>query len=125
VTGSVNYLVVGWFVSRANIGFLIPITIINGAAFVALVIAMWIAWTNGHILHPFQSRPVTIAEDGVDDEEEIPNEWALAITYHPTTVRCIFGHYLFLTNFSVCALGVQGILYEICETHGRGRRKCC
>ncbi|KIK02026.1 hypothetical protein K443DRAFT_541776 [Laccaria amethystina LaAM-08-1] len=40
VTGFVNYQVVGWFVSSANVGFFIPITIINGAACVALVIAM-------------------------------------------------------------------------------------
>ena len=89
VTGSVNYQVVGWFVSRANIGFLIPITIINGAAFVALVIAMWIAWTNGHIFHPFHPRPVIIAEH-IDEQERVPDEWIHKVTYQPTTVRCIF-----------------------------------
>lgn len=85
VAGSANYEVVGWFVSRANVGFLIPITIINGAAFVALVIAMWIAWTNGHIFHPFHPRPVTIAKD-LDKEERVPDEWGRKVTYHPTTV---------------------------------------
>ena len=86
VTGSVNYQVVGWFVSRANVGFLIPVTIINGAAFVALVTAMWMAWTGGHIFHPFHPRPVTIAEH-VDEQEQIPNEWRDKVTYDPTTVR--------------------------------------
>ena len=90
VTGSVNYQVVGWFVSRANIGFLIPITIINGAAFVALVIAMWIAWTNGHVFHPFHPRRVIIEEEDFDKEERVPAEWSRNVSYHPMTVRCIF-----------------------------------
>jgi hypothetical protein len=87
VTGSVNYQVVGWFVSPANIGFLIPVTIINGAAFVALVIAMWIAWTGGHIFHPFHPRPVTIANH-LDEEEQVPYEWESKVAYNPTMVRC-------------------------------------
>ena len=110
MTGSVNYLVVGWFVSRANVGFLIPITIITGAAFVALVIAMRIAWTNGHIFGPSDPRPVTIAKNS-DEKEHIPDEWSRNVTYHPTTVRCIFQpSFILRTNSSDCASGVHGIL---------------
>ena len=87
MTGSVNYQVVGWFVSRANVGFLIPITIINGAAFVALVIAMWIAWNGGHKFHPFHPRPVTIAEN-LDEGEQVPYEWGDEVSYNPTMVCC-------------------------------------
>ena len=107
VTGSVNYLVVGWFVSRANIGFLIPITIINGAAFVALVIAMWIAWTNGHKFRPSHPRRVIIAEEDFDEKERVPAEWSRDVSYHPMTVRCIFQpSFILRTDSSVCASGV-------------------
>ena len=110
MTGSVNYQVVGWFVSRANIGFLIPITIINGAAFVALVIAMWIAWTNGHIFHPSHPRPVAMAEY-VDEQEQVPDEWSNKVAYNPTTSALQFSHNLFpRTNSSVWALGIGKIL---------------
>ena len=108
VTGSVNYLVVGWFVSPANIGFLIPITIINGAAFVALVIAMCIAWTNGHKFRPFHPRRVIIAKEDFDKNGPgVPAEWSRNVSYHPMTVRCIFQpSFILRTNSSVCASGV-------------------
>ena len=90
VTGSVTYQVIGWFVSRANVGFLIPITIINGTAFVALVIAMWIAWVNGYVSHPFHIRLVNVEDVDKAEEEWVPDEWINRVTYYPTTVRCIF-----------------------------------
>ena len=114
VTGSVNYQVVGWFVSHANIGFLIPTTIINGAAFVALVIAMWISWAGGHIFHPFHPRPVTIAEH-VDEQEQVPDEWRDKVIFHPTTVRCsLIIIYAFVLIPSVCTSGIKGLLSKRC-----------
>ena len=84
-----NYLVLGWFVTSANIGFLIPITIINGSSFITLLLAVWLAWTNGHIFHPFHPRPVTYAED-CDSQEHLPDEWVHKVSFHPTIVRVFF-----------------------------------
>ncbi|KIJ90094.1 hypothetical protein K443DRAFT_576058, partial [Laccaria amethystina LaAM-08-1] len=47
VTGKLRYEVYGWFMTNANIGFLIPITIINLGALFALCRAMIIAKDGG------------------------------------------------------------------------------
>ena len=94
--GVVNYVVLGWFVTSANIGFLIPTTIINGAALIALLLAVLLAKTGGYIFHPFHPRPVTYGDD-VDPQEQVPDEWRHKVTFHPTSVRffrfyCVFFH---------------------------------
>ena len=81
-----NYVVLGWFVTSANIGFLIPMTIINGAALIALLLAVLLAKTGGYIFHPFHPRPVTYG-DNVDPQEPVPDEWRHKVTFRPTSVR--------------------------------------
>jgi hypothetical protein len=84
VTGHVNYEVLGWFVTSANIGFLIPLTLINGAALIALFLAMTIAKVIGY-LHPLHPRPVIY---DANSDEEVPDEWKEKIAFQPTSVRC-------------------------------------
>jgi hypothetical protein len=96
VDGVVNYVVLGWFVPSAKIGFLIPMTIINGAAFITLLLTVVLARTNGYVSHPFRPRPVTY-DDHIDREKLVPDEWARKVGYYPTSVRffrfyCVFFH---------------------------------
>ena len=92
VTGSMNYVVLGWYVTKANIGFLIPLTIINGAALTALLLALGIAKGVGY-LHPRHPREV---EYDRKFDEEVPDEWKEKVDFHPTSVR----PYLFFPTFS-------------------------
>ena len=70
--------------TNANIGILIPITIINLGALVALYRAMIIAKYGGYLYHPSHPRPVTYDEH-MDEEEQVPDEWMHKV--RPTTVR--------------------------------------
>ena len=91
MNGVVNYVVLGWFVTSANIGFLVPMTIINGATFITFLVAAFLANAGGHILHPFHPRTV-IYDDHTDHEELVPDEWRYKVTIHPVSVR-IFRFY--------------------------------
>jgi len=82
VTGSVDYEVIGWYVTSANIGFLIPLTIINGAALIALFFALTFAKVMGY-LHPLHPRGVIYDPES---EEEVPDEWKDKVAYQPTTI---------------------------------------
>ena len=105
VTGSLSYEVTGWFVTPANIGRLIPITIINLAAFVVLIKAIIIAKSGGYIHRPFQPRQVEYPSTS-DQEELVPDEWMHKVTSQPKTVCCfdlsciIFQHSDYLTDGS-------------------------
>lgn len=79
-----NYEVLGWYVTSENIGFLIPLTIINLAAFIALLLAIIFAKHVGYLpaLHP---RPVSY--DPKYEKEEIPDEWRRKVAFRPTSVR--------------------------------------
>jgi len=82
VTGTANYEVLGWFVTSANVGFLIPLTIINGAALIALILALTFAKVVGY-LHPLHPREVTYDPKS---DEEIPDEWKHKVTLQPTSI---------------------------------------
>ena len=86
MTGPLIYGVFGWFVRSANIGFLLPMTIINLAALIALILAMKIAKKHGYEHKPSDPRPVEI-KTGIDDEEELPDELKEKVAHQPTTVR--------------------------------------
>ena len=88
VTGQLRYEVYGWFMTKANIGFLIPITIINLGALVALYQAMIIAKAGGYMYHPSHPRPV-IYDKNVDEGEQVSDEWMHKVSVRPTTVRSL------------------------------------
>jgi len=87
VTGSLSYQVTGWFVTGANIGLLFPITILNLAAFVVLLKAIFIAKGGGYMHRPFEPRQIEHPKD-IDQEELVPDEWMHKIMPRPTTVCC-------------------------------------
>ena len=88
VTGQLRYEVYGWFMTNANIGFLIPITIINLGALVALYRAMIIAKDGGYVYHLSHHRPVIYDEQN-DGGEQIPDDWMHKVSVRPTTVRSL------------------------------------
>ena len=88
VTGQLRYEVYGWFMTNANIGFLIPITIISLGALVALYQAMIIAKSGGYMYHPSHPRPV-IYNEHIDEEERVPDEWMHQVSFSSTTVRSL------------------------------------
>ena len=74
--------------TKSNIGFLIPITIINLGALVALYRAMIIAKDGGYAYHPSQPRPVMYDKD-IGEGEQISDEWRHKVSVRPTTVRSL------------------------------------
>ena len=92
VTGSVDYEVLGWYVTSANIGFLIPLTIINGAALMALFLAITFAKVVGY-LHPLHAREVVYDPNS---EEEVPDEWKEKVAFQPTSVRLFLIYHRFI-----------------------------
>ncbi|KIJ97281.1 hypothetical protein K443DRAFT_632242 [Laccaria amethystina LaAM-08-1] len=88
VTGQLRYEVYGWLMTNANIGFLIPITIINLGALFALYQAMTIAKDGGYVFHPSHPRPV-MYDEHIDEGEQVPDEWMHKVSIRPTTVRSL------------------------------------
>jgi hypothetical protein len=72
--------------TNANIGFLIPITIINLGALFALYQAMIIAKDGSYAYHPSHPRPV-IYDEHFDEGEQVHDEWMHKVSIRPTTVR--------------------------------------
>ena len=105
VTGSLSYEVLGWFMRGANIGLLIPITMINLAAFVVLVAAIVIAKRGGYQHHPYHPRPISHHDDR-DQDESVPDEWMHKIMPRPTTVWSFFSLIFYvLFHCSDCLTG--------------------
>lgn len=103
-----NYQVVGWFVTSANIGFLIPITLINLAALVALLLAVIMAKSGSHRLPPSEPRKVTYHED-TNQKDQIPDEWRHKVTFQPTTVHYCDLSRMSSLNAQLRFLGLEGI----------------
>ena len=61
-------------------------TIINLAALIALILAMNITKRNGYKFKPSDPRPVVI-KGGIDEEENLPDEWKEKVANQPTTVH--------------------------------------
>ena len=75
----------GWFVDSESIGFLIPMTIVNLASLVVLLIAMVHAKkSGGHKFDPL--KPHALLEAAYTTEEGQPIEWGHTVKYR-TQVR--------------------------------------
>lgn len=62
MTGSASYEVIGWFVTTANIGFLIPMTIVNLAALMVALTAVFIIRKGKYCdFDPTDSKPLAHA----------------------------------------------------------------
>jgi len=81
VTGVASLRVLGWYVTTSNIGFLIPLTLINLAALTALLLAL--AFAEGVHLHPRHPRPIIYDKNF---KEEVPDEWKEKVAFRPTSI---------------------------------------
>ena len=71
VTGTVNYMVMGWSVNSESIGFLIPITLVILAALIVLIMAMVSAKSGGSAFDPLKPHALLLlAAIHHDDDEE-------------------------------------------------------
>jgi len=78
VSGSVSYAVFGWFVTSANIGFLIPWTLVNGVALAALLLAVIKYGKLNGYPSPLQAREVYYDPES---DEQVPPEWKEKIDF--------------------------------------------
>ena len=90
VTGSANYEVIGWFVTAENIGFLMPMTLVNLAALMLALIAMFMGEKILHKFDPTDMRALVFASgetrgmlEGWDAEVNYNNVSTFFFDYSP------------------------------------------
>jgi len=96
VTGTVNYMVMGWSVNYESIGFLIPMTLVILAALIVLIIAMTNAKGGGSIFDPLKPGALILLaalhrdkeEEEEEEEEEKgdpshPSVWGRTVNFRP------------------------------------------
>ena len=76
-----NYQVRGWFVERRNIGFLVPMTILNLASLVIILLAMFNTKAGGYKFDPFDPNALLSASCKAEDGQ--PMEWKDPVKYRP------------------------------------------
>ena len=77
-----NYQVRGWFVELKNIGLLVPMTVLNLASLVIILVAMHNAKAGGYKFDPFNPNALLSASySKVDDGQ--PMEWKDQVKYRP------------------------------------------
>ena len=95
VTGTVNYMAMGWSVNYESVGFLIPMTIVNLASLAVLIVAMRVsAKSGGSTFNPLKPGALllltTVHHDGdekekeEEKEKEVPsnvNEWEHTVKF--------------------------------------------
>ena len=79
VNGSLTAEVIGWFAKPVLILFLMPMTILNLASLIIILIARSRAKGDCHEFDPTDLMPLILAEPSLDEEE--PSGWADRVTY--------------------------------------------
>jgi len=77
----VKYQVRGWFVELRNVGFLMPMTILNLAALVIILVAMFNAKASGYKFDPLDPKALLSASYNFLDGQ--PMEWGDQVNYRP------------------------------------------
>ena len=80
LSGLLSYQVRGWFVEPENIGFLVPMTIVNLAALIVLLIAILNGKRSGYKFDPLSPNALLSASH---DSEGRYIEWEDKVNYHP------------------------------------------
>jgi hypothetical protein len=92
VTGTVNYMVMGWSVNYESIGFLIPMTLVILSALIVLIMAMINAKSGGSAFDPLKLGALLLLaaiHRDKQEEKEVPshlNEWEHTVKFR-TKVR--------------------------------------
>ena len=81
MTGDIKYQVRGWFVELKNLGFLAPMTILNLASFVIILVAMFNAKAGSYKFDPFDPKALLSASYKFEDGQ--PMEWKDQVKYRP------------------------------------------
>jgi len=77
----VNYQVRGWFVELRNVGFLVPMAILNLASLVIILTAMFNAKAGDYKFDPCDPNALLSASYKVEDGQ--PMEWKDPVKYRP------------------------------------------
>ncbi|KAF9526285.1 hypothetical protein CPB83DRAFT_908542 [Crepidotus variabilis] len=87
VNGTFSYETIGWEVTRENIGFLLPMTIVNIASLAVILIAICIAkpGVRQYDIDPTDPNSLIMARYDLAKTIE-PNEWRDSVTYQPRTL---------------------------------------
>ena len=80
VTGSASYIVLGWFASGDNIGYLMPMTLVNIAALCLLIRALYHAKSGGYKFDPLKPNALLAASTDVKNDDQ-PIEWEDKVKY--------------------------------------------
>lgn len=89
VNGSLTAEVIGWFAKPVLVLFLMPMTILNLASLVIILITRSRAKGDCHEFDPTDLMPLVLAEPSLDEEE--PSGWADRVTYRSREV-CVECH---------------------------------
>jgi hypothetical protein len=81
LTGLVDYQILGWFVESMNVRFLVPMTILNLASLVIILVAMFNAKAGGYKFDHFDPNELLSASYEVGDGQ--PMEWEDQVKYCP------------------------------------------
>ena len=84
VNGSLTAEVIGWFAKPVLILFLMPMTILNLASLIIVLITRSRAKGDCHEFDPTDLMPLILAEPSLDEEE--PSGWADRVTYRSREV---------------------------------------
>ena len=84
VNGSLTAEVIGWFAKPVLILFLMPMTILNLASLIIILITRSRAKGDCHEFDPTELMPLVLAEPSLDEEE--PSGWADRVTYRSREV---------------------------------------
>ena len=79
--GFVEYQTRGWSVELRNVGFLVPMTILNLASLVIILVAMFNATDGAYKFDPFD--PTALLSASYKVEEGQPMEWKDPVNYRP------------------------------------------
>jgi len=84
VNGTLSAEVIGWVAKPVHIAFLMPMTMLNLASFVVVLIAMSRAKRGCYEFDPTDPRPLVLAEPSIAEGE--PSGWADGVSYRPREV---------------------------------------
>ena len=85
VNGTMSAEVTGWAAKPVHIGFLMPMTILNLASFILMLISIALRRRDIHEFDPTDPRSLVLAASRVNESE--PTGWADGVTYRSREVR--------------------------------------
>jgi hypothetical protein len=117
-------MVMGWSVNFESIGFLIPMTIVNLAALIVLVMAMISAKGGGNGFDPLKPHALLLMAAVHNAEEDQPVEWEHTVKYRSEVRES--PHMAGLIVKPIWPLGVKERSFEIKDRATGGTEgRCC